>query len=129
MSLSSQVLTILIHLVGFGILWKDITEQEMYQFFGALLRSSLQPVDSGGYAAYFRSTNLQVEVHNGHTIEVPGTSGFMSHLPEKYRMTMNRFKQLSGAYHPEDQELGNSTEDSDSESRSILRGYSWLLTD
>lgn len=83
----------------------------MYRFIGFLLRSSLQPVDSGGYAAYFTGTNLKVDVNKEHTVEIPGTSGFMADLPEKYRMTMNRFKQIRGAYHPEDRELGNSTDD------------------
>lgn len=40
-----------------GIAWKDIKAGEMYRFLGILLKMSLQPLDGGGYAAYFTKTN------------------------------------------------------------------------
>jgi hypothetical protein len=83
----------------------------MHRFVGALLRASLEPVDSGGYPAYFRATDMKIEVRNGQTVEIPGTAGFMTNLPEKYRFTMNRFKQMRGAFHPEDKKLGNGSDD------------------
>ena len=83
----------------------------MYQFLGCLLRSSLQPIDGGGYAAYFRDTNMKVELSSGKTIEIPGTQGFMASILAKCKMSLNRFKQIRGAFHPEHKLDSNGEDD------------------
>jgi hypothetical protein len=96
-----------------GLVWHPISIEEMYRFLGILLRISLQPVDSGGYCAYFREENLVVSLSedNSHFIEIPESRGFVSLLQKEYRMSLNRFKQIRGSFHPEDTVLANSSED------------------
>ena len=77
--------------------WKNITINEMYTFLGITLRISLSPMDSGGYAAYFRKTNKEVF---GHTIY--GTKGFA----HKY-MKLWRYKQIRAALHPDDRKAAS----------------------
>ena len=37
----------------------------MHRFFRILLRISLQPVDEGGYPAYFQDSNIRIPVSDG----------------------------------------------------------------
>ena len=37
--------------------WNDVTAEEMTRFLGIILMMSLQPVDGGGYASYFQTSN------------------------------------------------------------------------
>ena len=77
--------------------WQDVTIQEMYRFLGLLLMMSLKPVDGGGYTAYFQTTNVTYNVGPGvPPIEIDDSCGFVV----KY-MTLNRFRQIRGAFHPE----------------------------
>jgi len=77
--------------------WKNITISEMYVFLGITLRISLSPMDSGGYAAYFRKTNKEVF---GETLL--GTKGFA----RKY-MKLWRYKQIRAALHPDDRKAAS----------------------
>jgi hypothetical protein len=85
----------------------------MFRFLGILLKISLQPTDGGGYCSYFRDTNLTVSLSSDktHFFEIPESRGFVSLLPADVRMSLNRFKQIRGAFHPEDKILGNGSED------------------
>ena len=75
----------------------------MMRFLGILLRISLSPADMGGYPAYFHDEDLQVPISNEHNdvFSIKGTKGFMSAVRPEYRMSLNRFKQIRGAFHPE----------------------------
>lgn len=85
-----------------GVRWKEITQEEMIHFLGILLRISMSPVDGGGYEAYFSKSNKTViPGGNGKPLEISGTSGWA----HKY-MTLSRFKQIRGAFHPEDKAAG-----------------------
>ena len=96
-----------------GLIWKPISVDEMYRFLGILLRISLTPIHGGGYTAYFRDTNISIQLSNASssTIQLPETRGFVSTIPRKLRMSLNRFKQIRGTFHPEDKLLGNGGED------------------
>jgi len=86
----------------------------MYRFLGIILRISLNPIDGGGYCAYFHTNNMTVKAENGplqQHYEIVGTKGFMASIDPKYRMSLNRFKQIRGAFHPEDKFLGNQKGD------------------
>jgi hypothetical protein len=92
----------------------------MYRFFGFLLCSSLQPMDCGGYPAYFRDKNMVVQLSSGKKIEIPCTQGFMTEIDPQCKMSLNRFKQIRGAFHPEDRVLGNQEEDKCYQIRSTI---------
>lgn len=78
--------------------WKPITTQEMFRFLGIMLKISLQPMDAGGYKAYFSGNNIFVDPGGKvDVLEIEGTR----HIVSKY-MTLNRFMQIRGAFHPED---------------------------
>lgn len=95
-----------------GLVWKPISEDELHRFLGIILRISLSPVDMGGYTAYFRDTEYVVPIEKRKAgLRIPGTTGFIHSLPEELRMSLNRFKQIRGAFHPEDKVLGNGCED------------------
>jgi len=85
----------------------------MYRFLGILLRISLNPVDGGGYTSYFSDRDFCIRLssipHDERSI--PGTRGFVSMLEPEYRMSLNRFKQIRGAFHPEDKALANGSSD------------------
>lgn len=80
-----------------SIAWKDVSVEEMYRFLGIMLKMSLQPIDGGGYAAYFRSSNVSINPGGNATPKViDGTARSLSHY-----MSLNRFRQIRGAFHPE----------------------------
>jgi hypothetical protein len=85
----------------------------MFCFLGILLKISLQPTDCGGYCSYFCDTNLTVPLSSDktHFFEIPESRGFVSLLPADIRLSLNRFKQIRGSFHPEDKILGNGLED------------------
>jgi Transposase IS4 len=78
--------------------WQDITKQDMYRFLGILLKISLAPIDGGGYQAYLQPHDKVVE---GMTI--PNTKGFAHEI-----MSLWRFKQIHGAFHPVHRVVGKS---------------------
>ena len=96
-----------------GLVWRPISIDEMHRFLGILLRISLQPVDEGGYPAYFRDSNVRIPVSDDGNdfIEVEQSKGFVSMIKSEFRMSLNRFKQIRGAFHPEDKFLANGSED------------------
>ena len=77
----------------------------MHRFFGILLRISLHPTDRGGYTSYFSDGDMYVKTHKtrgeGNGGYIRGTAGFVSKIPSKFRMSLNRFKQIRGCFHPE----------------------------
>lgn len=96
-----------------GLLWKDVNIDEMHRFLGVLLRISLQPIDYGGYPAYFQEGNIRISLTRDMSqgLEIPETKGFMALLDPAFRMSLNRFKQIRGAFHPEDKNRANGNED------------------
>jgi Transposase IS4 len=76
----------------------NITTEEMYHFLGITLRISLSPLDWGGYDAYFSACNRKVLDRVIH-----GSDGFARHY-----MTLNRYKQIRAAFHPEDRCAGDA---------------------
>jgi hypothetical protein len=83
----------------------------MHRFLGILLKISLQPTDAGGYPAYFHENNISIDIDVSESIQIQGSKGFMSFVDPGCRMSLNRFKQIRGAFHPEDKESANGTED------------------
>ena len=80
--------------------WRDITTEEMFHFFGIMLKISLATVDGGGYTAYFAEEDRVIYADTGRkprTITLSNTKGWA----QQY-MSLNRFKQIRGAFHPED---------------------------
>lgn len=88
--------------------------EEMHRFLGIILRISVNPIDGGGYPAYFSDSDIEIpltEEEGGEKMSIPGTKGFVAMLRSEYRMSLNRFKQIRGAFHPEDKALANGSED------------------
>jgi Transposase IS4 len=54
---------------------------------------------------------MKVELSSGKTIEIPGTQGFMASILAKCKMSLNRFKQIRGAFHPEHKLDSNGEDD------------------
>ena len=96
-----------------GLVWKPISVQEMHRFIGILLRISLSPIDAGGYPAYFTEEDERIQYRSDPPVcrSIHGTRGFVAQLPDRFRMSLNRFKQIRGAFHPEDKKLANGSED------------------
>lgn len=79
--------------------WKDITRKEMSTFLGIILKISLRVVDGGGYPAYFATEDKTIHTGLGPGSKsklIKNSAGFAS----KY-MALRRFKQIRGAFHPE----------------------------
>ena len=77
--------------------WKDVTIQEMTRFLGIILMMSLRPLDSGGYASYFNTSNRMYSLGTAiPSVEILDSTGWAS----KY-MRLARFRQIRGAFHPE----------------------------
>lgn len=90
----------------------------MHRFLGIILRISVSPIDGGGYPVYFADSDMNIQLTDNvgcssppGTHSIPGTRGFVSMLRQEFRMSLNRFKQIRGAFHPEDKVLANGTED------------------
>lgn len=97
-----------------GLVWKPISIEEMHRFIGILLRISLYPIDAGGYPAYFATEEEEDIFFSTNPVEsesIFASKGFVAMLKEEYRMALNRFKQIRGAFHPEDKTLANGSED------------------
>jgi hypothetical protein len=96
-----------------GLVWKPISFDEMHRFLGILLRISMQPTDAGGYTAYFRDSNITIPLSEDGSeyIEIPQTKGFMSMIDKEVRMSLNRFKQIRGVFHPAEKYITNGEED------------------
>jgi len=86
--------------------WKDVTTEEMFRFFGILLKISLSPVDGGGYPAHFRPKNKELNTGFGakkKTLIILNSIGFAQKI-----MPLSRFKQIRAAFHPEHKRVSNS---------------------
>jgi hypothetical protein len=85
----------------------------MHRFLGILLRISLEPRDSGGYPAYFREEQWSIPISTDKktSYAISNSRGFVSLIDQKYRMSLNRFKQIRGAFHPECKKRGNAGND------------------
>jgi hypothetical protein len=85
----------------------------MHRFLGLLLRISLEPRDSGGYPAYFREEQWSIPILTDKKTSyvISNSRGFVSLIDQKYRMLLNRFKQIRGAFHPECKKRGNAGND------------------
>ena len=96
-----------------GLAWKDISFDEMHRFLGILLKISLQPVDLGGYPGYFRDDymNMEFSVSEDDNIRISGSKGFVADIDPSIRMSLNRFKQIRGSFHPEDRKNANGADD------------------
>jgi Transposase IS4 len=93
-----------------GLYWRDIMEDEMYRFLGILLAISLHPIDYSGYPAYFRDSDLviQLSTNSSKRLTIPQSKGFAALVDPSVRMSVNRFKQIRGAFHPESKKKANS---------------------
>jgi len=83
-----------------GLVWKDISIDEMYHFLGIMLKISLSPIDGGGYSAYFATDDKVIYAdtsRNPVTIQIKNSRGWAQDI-----MPLHRFKQIRGAFHPED---------------------------
>ena len=83
-----------------GLVWKDITIEEMYRFLGIMLKISLSPVDGGGYATHFANEDKVICAdtrRNPVTIKIGNSKGWAQHM-----LPFSRFRQIRGAFHPED---------------------------
>jgi len=84
--------------------WRDISTGEMYRFLGIMLKISLSTVDGGGYAAYFSQEDKVIYADSGRkpiTMTIGNSKGWAHEV-----MKFNRFKQIRGAFHPEDKTAG-----------------------
>ena len=69
----------------------------MFQFLGIMLKISLSPVDAGGYAAYFNKQDNSIHYSSGSDpMIIRNSRGFAVDY-----MSLQRFKQIRKAYHPE----------------------------
>ena len=105
-----------------GLIWGPISIDEMHCFLGILLQISLQPQDLGGYPSYFCDADYCVTLSKDppKTFVMTGTKGFFSMVSKDFRMSLNRFKQIRGAFHPEDKVLGNDNTDKCYQLRKII---------
>ena len=75
--------------------WKDVTAQEMTRFLGIVLMMSLRPVDGGGYASYFQTSNRMYSLGTAlPSVEILDSEGWASRY-----MRLARFRQIRGAFH------------------------------
>jgi len=84
--------------------WKDVTTVEMFHFLGTSLKTSLSTVDGGGHAAYFAEEDKVIYADSGRrpiAISIANSKGWAQDI-----MKFNRFKQMRGAFHPEDKTAG-----------------------
>ena len=87
-----------------GPVWKNIRIHEMYRFWGILLKISIMERDSGGHPAYFDSNNRRIylgKYKSGPWKEVTDSAGWAQN-----HMSLARFKQIRGAFHPEEKFVG-----------------------
>ena len=85
-----------------NLLWTKITVPEMYAFLGIMLKISLSPIDGGGYTTYFNKKNATIRYcRDCDGFEIPNSKGFAVEY-----MSLERFKQIRMAYHPEDKVMG-----------------------
>ncbi|CAB9500921.1 expressed unknown protein [Seminavis robusta] len=73
---------------------------------GILLKISLAPMDGGGYPAYFQKEPMQISFCNSEeALTIEGSEGWA------YRhMTLQRFKQIRSAFHPEDKDMAGTSD-------------------
>jgi len=83
----------------------------MHRFLGIILRISITPQDGGGYPAYFADHNTSVRYSTSSSETLPASMGFVAAMPSEFRMSLNRFKQIRGAFHPEDKLSANGVQD------------------
>ena len=71
----------------YGQIFVDISVEEMMRFLGIVLRISLNPLDYGGYEAYFNTSGIEIRINEDTVMEAEGTGGWAV----KY-MSLKRFK-------------------------------------
>jgi len=83
-----------------GLVWKDISTDEMHHFLGIVLKMSLSPIDGGGCSTCFATDDKVTHAdtsRNPVTIQIKNSKGWAQET-----MPLHRFKQMRGAFHPED---------------------------
>lgn len=55
--------------------------------------------------------NVEFSVAEGDNIRISGSKGFVADIDHSIRMSLNRFKQIRGAFHPEDRKDANGADD------------------
>ena len=78
-----------------GKQWRDITTVEMIQFFGIMLRISMEPRKMGGYVSYFEE-NPVINIGDHYSVQLRGYNPWAKNV-----MSLSRFKQIRSAFHPE----------------------------
>ena len=59
----------------YGTRFEDISVSEMMKFLGIMLRMSLNPIDYGGYAAYFFRDDVNIDLDENTSLTASGTKG------------------------------------------------------
>ena len=59
----------------YGTRFEDIFVSEMMKFLGIMLRMSLNPIDYGGYAAYFFRDDVNIDLDENTSLSASGTKG------------------------------------------------------
>ena len=84
--------------------WEEITIEEMYRFLGIVLHISLSPVDGGGYKAYFAKNDKEIVFNKKmEGRKISNSHGFANNI-----MTLRRFQQIRGAFHPEEKVINDN---------------------
>ena len=78
-----------------GYPWKNITTEEMFHFFGVLLKMSVDCRKMGGYKAYFKSKPT-IYLSDNYSMTLNSYPAWASKV-----FSFSRFQQIRAAYHPE----------------------------
>jgi len=101
----------------YGTQFEDITLSEMMKFLGIMLKISLNPIDYGGYPAYFFRSDADIVLDEEQKIKASGTKGWASVI-----MDLRRFKIIRKAFHPEDR-IARTCGDKCYQIRHLLRNF------
>ena len=78
-----------------GYKWVPISVRKMIQFFGIMLKISIQDLSLGGYDAYW-DKDLRVKSGRNYNVKLHGIQPWARDI-----MTKHRFKQIRAAFRPE----------------------------
>lgn len=96
-----------------GLKWQPISVDEMHRFLGIMLRISVNREFAEGYSEHFRESDMVIKFSDDplDQVTISDSKGFVSKVPDEFRMSLNRFKQIRSAFHTEDKSLANESED------------------
>jgi len=100
-----------------GLAWTDMSIEDMCHFLGVMLKISLSTVNGGGHTACFSPCDEVICSDAGRhpkVIRATNSAGWAQHT-----MSLGRFKQMRGAFHPEDR-VASCDEDKCHQLRHVL---------